>query len=302
MTVHYIYKIQHIASGKAYVGRTIDVERRWKEHTRGSKSSYISCAIQKHGVDAFDFETIDETDEDGVEELERWYIRLHDCVVPRGYNLIDRGEGNCGHHQETREKISRAHMGKVLTEETRARMSASRMGALNPNYGKLGATCKGVTKYTLKGERVATFSSQHLAAEGEKGMASRIGWVCIHRCGTAIGHMWRFSDGAPDALSPHVPTPAATRSVQQLRDGELIATFPSIQDRRGDCGGSTISQHQRSAREQHPQVQGLLVALRGRWCREETQEGHGKWRGSTCGLPFVGDMTQCGHVHAESEC
>ena len=108
MAVHYIYKIRHTASGKIYIGRTNDVVRRWKEHARGTgtKSSYISCAIQKHGVDAFEFDIIAETDDERVEELEQRYIRLHDCVVPRGYNLIDRAEGNCGHHRETREKMS----------------------------------------------------------------------------------------------------------------------------------------------------------------------------------------------------
>ena len=224
MTQHYIYSIRHKASGKRYIGRSKDVIRRWKEHVWGSKSSPICHAIRKNGVDAFDFEVIAEVNEDQVEMLEAWYIHLYDCVVPRGYNLINRGDGNCGHHPATCTKISAAHMGKVLSEETRAKMSASRMGHLNPNFGKSGANCRGVTRYDLEGRYIDAFPSQHLAAIaiGDGRRSSQIGHACDGNNLICHSYQWRRSEDAPESLSPYVREFSHGRMILQMKAGQVI--------------------------------------------------------------------------------
>ena len=191
MAGHHIYSIRNTVSGKRYIGRSRDVVRRWKEHAWSGKRSPICQAIRKYGVDAFDFEVIAETDVDRVVDLEAWYINLYDCVAPRGYNLIDRGDGNCGHHPATCAKISAAHKGKVLSDETRAKMSVSRTGALNPNFGQTMSEAtrasirenrqppvRAVTEYDLRGVLVCHHPSMISAADGDRGMAEQIGRVC----------------------------------------------------------------------------------------------------------------------------
>ena len=284
MAQHFIYRITHKQSGKRYVGRTVDVLRRWKEHCWSWSTSPISCAIRKHGVDAFEFEVIASTDDDErVKELEEWWIFLHDCLVPRGYNLLATGDGNTGHAPESRAQMSAAHTGKVLSEETRARMSTARLGPLNPNFGvtmsvetrrKIGEKSRmrgglPVVQYTPEGDRMGSFHSCQSAAEsfgGDANVAEWIGMVCSRQRGTAGGFMWRYSDGAPPSLPPHVPTPPTTRSVQQLRDGELVKTFSSIKEAAAAVGAK------------EPNISAVLAG-RGRTC-----SGFG-WRYEDGGVP-----------------
>ena len=79
MSGHFIYSIKNRVNGKRYIGRSNDVLRRWEEHAwRTQQKSLIGRALQKHGVDSFDFEVIDSAPENRIKELEGWYIHLHE--------------------------------------------------------------------------------------------------------------------------------------------------------------------------------------------------------------------------------
>ena len=209
----------------------MDILRRWKEHAWSNGTSPVSCAIRKHGVDAFDFEVIAESTQDRIKELEEWHIFLHDCLAPRGYNLLATGDGATGHDADTRARLSQAHRGKVLSEATRAKMSASRMGEQNPNFGKVGATCQAVTQYSLDGSYLGEFPSQHLAAQaiGDVQLAGPIGHACTGVARSAGGHLWRRSEGAPDSLPPYVREAGHPRTIVQLSHGVPVGEpHPSV--------------------------------------------------------------------------
>lgn len=65
-----------------------------------------------------------------LSEVEQFYIAYFRMVGCRLTNLTDGGEGTVGWipTKETKEKIGRSHIGKVLSAETRALMSAQRKG------------------------------------------------------------------------------------------------------------------------------------------------------------------------------
>ena len=54
-----IYKITNTKNNKVYIGKSTDIERRWKEHIRHSKDEFtkekpaIHKAINKYGVNTF---------------------------------------------------------------------------------------------------------------------------------------------------------------------------------------------------------------------------------------------------------
>jgi group I intron endonuclease len=64
METNYIYKITNKVNGKVYIGKTKDPERRWREHKNESlkaeKKYVIYLALNKYGINNFDFEVIEE--------------------------------------------------------------------------------------------------------------------------------------------------------------------------------------------------------------------------------------------------
>lgn len=82
-----IYKITNKINGKSYIGQSIHIEERWKEHIYNpSKSSLIKLALQKYGINNFTFEVIEECDENELDEKEIYWIKYYDTYY-NGYNL-----------------------------------------------------------------------------------------------------------------------------------------------------------------------------------------------------------------------
>jgi group I intron endonuclease len=116
-----IYKITHKDSGKSYVGLSIDIVSRWKQHRSFAKHngrSAICNAIRKYGVESFSFEVLEECLPDDLEQKERFWIEKLNTVCD-GYNLTFGGESNKEVSFETRAKMSASQSGKKQSEETK---------------------------------------------------------------------------------------------------------------------------------------------------------------------------------------
>ena len=70
-----IYKIENLLSHKIYIGQSINIEKRWKEHCQPSSNSLIAKDIQKYGKDNFSFIILEECLIDKLNEREDFYIR-----------------------------------------------------------------------------------------------------------------------------------------------------------------------------------------------------------------------------------
>lgn len=75
-----IYKITHISSGKTYVGQSVDIGERWKQHAkRGCGADVLTQnklypAMMEHGIDKFMFEIVDTTtDTAKLNEMEKYW-------------------------------------------------------------------------------------------------------------------------------------------------------------------------------------------------------------------------------------
>ena len=112
----YIYKITNLINNKIYIGRTIakKVERRWNEHKSKSKNprTLIEKALNKHGINNFKFEVIDEIDFDKLPALESNYIQKFNCLSPNGYNL-EVYQPNRILTKETKKRIQNLNQGKL---------------------------------------------------------------------------------------------------------------------------------------------------------------------------------------------
>lgn len=81
----YIYKITNLINNKIYIGLTTrTVEMRWREHCRRS-SQEIDKAIQEFGKDNFIIETLEECNDNQLDEREQYWINYYDCYN-NGYN------------------------------------------------------------------------------------------------------------------------------------------------------------------------------------------------------------------------
>lgn len=98
-----IYKITNNINGKVYIGQSVDIKRRWKEHKKEAFYKKSHCfdyplyrAIRKYGIENFKFEILEECPQDMLNELEIFYINEYKATGENGYNQNDGGhDGSC---------------------------------------------------------------------------------------------------------------------------------------------------------------------------------------------------------------
>lgn len=94
-----IYKITNQINGKVYIGQSIHIKQRWKEHISDAIKEYsdapIHRAIRKYGKENFLFEIIEECDQQELNDKERYWIsHFNSTVRGNGYNLTYGGDCN----------------------------------------------------------------------------------------------------------------------------------------------------------------------------------------------------------------
>lgn len=188
-----IYKIVNIKNSKIYIGSSINVENRLKEHKKSLlEGKHHSIKLQRsydiHGENNFKYEIIEECSKESLLSREQYYIDLYDCYN-KGYNSVPKAGSNIGmkHSDETIEKIRRASMGnknrlnmtftidvknrislklkgRKLSEETKKKMSESRKGKMMPEETKLKLSLSHTGK-VLSMEHKKKLSLSHIGKE-----------------------------------------------------------------------------------------------------------------------------------------
>ena len=79
MKISGIYKITNTVTGDFYIGSSNDVKRRWKEHKKPSTwknhpNNQLYQDMQEYGKDKFEFQVIEEVEEDSLKEAEQKFI------------------------------------------------------------------------------------------------------------------------------------------------------------------------------------------------------------------------------------
>lgn len=128
----YIYCVTCLPTGKLYFGQTVmSIEERWRHHKgsaqRGSDHKFHR-AIRKYGEENFTVEEVMTVSAPTKEILKKKLGYVEMRLIKRfntkidGYNSTDGGDGGL--------------LGYVFSEETKQKISLSRIGAKNPNFGK----------------------------------------------------------------------------------------------------------------------------------------------------------------------
>lgn len=120
-----VYMILNKINNKYYIGSSIDIHKRWKQHiaelNKGvHNNAHLQNAWDKYGSNNFDFIVVEETDINNLRERESYYIKKYDCIN-NGYNLLN--DANIG-------------LGVKASAEIREKISKACSGNKNGNYGR----------------------------------------------------------------------------------------------------------------------------------------------------------------------
>lgn len=94
-----IYSITNKSNGKQYIGKSLDIGTRWQEHLNHARKTKekvprLQQDFRKYGIQNFDFEILQECQEQELDDLEMFYIAQKNSIVPCGYNVATGGTAN----------------------------------------------------------------------------------------------------------------------------------------------------------------------------------------------------------------
>lgn len=118
-----IYCIENLINHKKYIGQSIDIYRRWKDHKHELNGNrhhniYLQRAWNKYGENNFSFSILEQCDIPDIDSRERYYINEFDCASnEHGYNIELGGNENKTIPLESRERMSKSKKGKYLRGE-----------------------------------------------------------------------------------------------------------------------------------------------------------------------------------------
>lgn len=124
-----IYRITHKLNGMCYIGQSVDISSRWQQHLTPNKSG-IGTALAKE-PELFTFEILEECSKEELNDREKHYIQVYNCIHPNGYNKTNGGSSGSIVSEEVRKKISEAKTGKKRgppSEEHRRKQSEAKKG------------------------------------------------------------------------------------------------------------------------------------------------------------------------------
>lgn len=233
-----IYRISNRINNKHYIGQSLNIENRWKEHINNIsiKDNSIYRALRKYGIDNFEFKIIEECTEDMLNERERYWIEYYDSYN-NGYNMTKGGESSkkldydflvsqyllCGTTQKTAKKCG-CHIHTVS--------NALKAYNITPNTNSLGINrpIKQIDPETL--ETVTTYNS---IADAAKAMGvnnnAAISKVLAGQMNAAYGYIWKDVDD--NNIQPvKIKKMHTNQILQQLNaiTGEVIAEYSSVKD------------------------------------------------------------------------
>lgn len=93
-----IYKITNKINGKCYIGQSIDIETRLKQHQKkiGSEENPMYVDFKTYGLENFSFEVLQECDRQYLNDREAYWSEYYNSFN-EGYNLTKGGGGKFGH-------------------------------------------------------------------------------------------------------------------------------------------------------------------------------------------------------------
>lgn len=160
-----VYKITNVVTGDFYIGSSAYLHKRFVNHQYHlDKNCHVNIHLQrswnKYGNQSFEFSVCEHCEKELLIEREQFYI---DSEKPT-YNILPKAGSSLGvkRSEETKQRLSEAHIGFLPTEESNRKRSMTLKG--KPN-GKLGTHASDETK------RKMSDSHKHVSDESKRKMS-----------------------------------------------------------------------------------------------------------------------------------
>lgn len=137
-----IYCVEHIATGRKYVGKSSRIERRLSDHKRKAKvlageGNYFSAAIRKYGWEAFRWEVLEVVSVESLAERELFWIDyLGVFASERGFNTRRDSSSVTEFSEEVKQKIAAAMRVKPVQPAFAEWHKTHSIGETNDFFGK----------------------------------------------------------------------------------------------------------------------------------------------------------------------
>lgn len=222
--VHIVPKnIRQVDNDKYYVGITKqEPERRW-QNGYGYKGQYFYRAIEKYGWENIKHEIVsDNLTESEAKELEKELIkkfntRDHNC----GYNCTDGGDGCINLSPEARERVGNAQRGKIVSEETRRKLSESHSRV--------------IYQFDLNGTFLREWKGTSEIQQELGYKKTNISTCCLRKSSQAYGFLWSY-----DKNDHMVYKNLRKRPVQQYdTQGNFIKEYESANEAERQTGANS---------------------------------------------------------------
>lgn len=119
-----IYKITERDTGLCYIGQSIDIARRWKQHQRLKPQSVYDYSIEQECCAGL------------LDMMEIYFIKKFNTLTPNGLNLcVEQAPPSQKGKKQSDEHVAKraaALKGKVKSEAHKAALSASLKGYVSP--------------------------------------------------------------------------------------------------------------------------------------------------------------------------
>lgn len=205
-SVYWIHLPEHTDKlTQGYIGITTDLRRRWRDHkSKTSKSHALKNAIKKYG----DYLVWEPIHTNLTYEEACKYETNYRPTDHIGWNIKE-GGGNSQLPQSVRDKISKAHKGKVLTQEHRDNISNNNCMVNNPE---------------AKAKMIRTLTGRPLKKEHSEAISkAKLGVPQPNNSGAKNGRFkpWYFID--PEGIKHEFPntTTAEYERANNLKEDEI---------------------------------------------------------------------------------
>lgn len=229
-----IYCIENITDGKKYIGKSINIIARIKEHKRLlQKNAHQNRKLQrswnKYGEAFFIFNVVELTDESSLNEKEVYYISKYNSLK-EGFNLTAGGDGGDTCKNFTSYQKRKAHRNRSLASKGKINLG-ERNGFSKLSESNVKNICQLISDNTLHFDDIAN--------------TYQVSYTAIYNI--YIGHTWKHI--SKDFIFPihkrkEFISPNRKEVFQYDMFGNFVARYNSLTDAQRQTGMhlSSISQ------------------------------------------------------------